>query len=91
MGCFEALAADATENFLLNFVRKGNIVLDVGANIGQSALPDALPRNHPNANALSAASPFRARLYYTGLSHRLAVRTDLDSSQDCRCRRTCNY
>jgi FkbM family methyltransferase len=38
MIAFEPLAADATENFLRNFVRPGHIVLDIGANIGQSAL-----------------------------------------------------
>ncbi len=38
MTIFETLAADATENFLRNFVKPGQIVFDVGANIGQSAL-----------------------------------------------------
>ena len=38
MGYFRDLAVDATENFLRNFVRDGDTVLDVGANIGQSAL-----------------------------------------------------
>jgi FkbM family methyltransferase len=42
MSYFRDLAADATENFLRNFVREGDTVLDVGANIGQSALVAAV-------------------------------------------------
>jgi len=38
MSYFRDLAVDATENFFRNFVRSGDTVLDVGANIGQSAL-----------------------------------------------------
>jgi FkbM family methyltransferase len=38
MRFFKARPRDATEKFLTNFVHSGNTVLDVGANIGQSAL-----------------------------------------------------
>jgi FkbM family methyltransferase len=52
MSLFESLAADATQNFLLNFVRPGHIVFDVGANIGQSALV-AAPLAGPSGRVIS--------------------------------------